>query len=391
MNIGLFGFGCVGQGLFYALQHSAGFTADIKKIVVKDRIKKRSMDERYFSFNKEDILADATINVVIELIDDADEAFTIVKAAIKSGKHVVTANKKMLALHLEELLQLRNEYNVSLLYEASACGSIPIIRTLEEYFDNEPLKDIKGVFNGTTNYMLTAITKNGISYDQALSEAQSAGFAESDPTSDVEGFDAMYKTVIIALHGFGIILQPQHMLRVGINNLKLTDMEYARRNNFDIKLVPSITQLNEKSIAAFVLPSFVKKESHLHKIENEYNGVLINGLFSGEQFFLGRGAGSYPTGAAVLSDVSALSYGYAYENKKLKQNNHFIFTNELLIKVYLSSENIEDLRKIGLQEIIDSSEVAGSAFLSGKITVAALKEQLSFIENRKIFVAYFIE
>ena len=119
--------------------------------------------------------------------------------------------------------------------------------------------------------------------------------------------------------------------------------------------------------------------------------MLINGLFSGEQFFLGRGAGSYPTGAAVLSDVSALSYGYTYENKKLKKNNHLIFTNELLIEVYLSSENIDDLMKIGLQEIIDSSEVAGSAFLLGKITVAALKEQLSFIENRKIFVAYFIE
>ena len=163
LNIGIFGFGCVGQGLYFAIENSTGFTTSIKKIVVKNKDKKRSIDEACFSFDKNDILNDDEINVVVELIDDADEAFNIVSAAIKKGKHVVTANKKMLGLHMEELLALKNEYNVSLLYEASACGSIPIIRTLEEYFDNEELECVSGIFNGTTNYILTKTINENIS------------------------------------------------------------------------------------------------------------------------------------------------------------------------------------------------------------------------------------
>src|SRR5512133_1989709 len=180
LRIGLFGYGCVGQGLHDVLNSSKGFKADIVKICVKDHTKKRRIPMENFTYDKDEILDDPSINLIVELIDDAEEAFNIVSAAMKSGKNVVTANKLMVATHFRELVEMQSEYHVSLLYEASAGASIPIIRNLEEYYDNELLYSLRGILNGTTNYILTKMHNNGIPYDEALSEAQEKGFAESD-------------------------------------------------------------------------------------------------------------------------------------------------------------------------------------------------------------------
>ena len=387
LNIGIFGFGCVGQGLYFAIENSTGFTTSIKKIVVKNKNKKRSIDEACFSFDKNDILNDDEINVVVELIDDADEAFNIVSAAIKKGKHVVTANKKMLGLHLEELLALKNEYNVSLLYEASACGSIPIIRTLEEYFDNEELDCVSGIFNGTTNYILTKTINENLSYNEALKNAQEKGFAETDPTSDVEGFDAMYKTIILSLHAFGIILNHQELLRFGITTLQPNDILFAKENGYSIKLVPTIKKIADGKLAAYVLPKFVTTENHLFKVDNEFNGVLVEGLISGEQFFMGRGAGSLPTGAAVLSDISALSYGYTYDYKKMWQKEKLIFTNDVTIKVFVSSNDKFVLSKITLQNIEKEFESNKYFYKIGEVNAGELKKVLKGPVRKEIFIA----
>ena len=387
LKIGIFGFGCVGQGLYFAINNSTGFKTTIKKIVVKNKNKERPIAEENFYFDKNDILLDENINVVVELIDDANEAFNIVSEAIKKGKHVVTANKKMLALHLQELLVLKDKHNVSLLYEASACGSIPIIRTLEEYFDNEELLRVSGIFNGTTNYILTKTISEGISYNEALKNAQQLGFAETDPTSDVEGFDALYKTVIIALHGFGIVIKPENILRFGITTLSQQDINYAKQNNLKIKLVPAINKIADGKISAFVLPTFVSTENHLAKVDNEFNGVLVEGLISGEQFFMGRGAGSHPTGAAVLSDISALSYGYAYDNKKLKQHTPLEFTNDVCIKVFISSNSKNELEKITLNNLQESFEAGNYFYKIGEVNVGELKKILEGELRGKIFVA----
>ena len=387
LNIGIFGFGCVGQGLYFAIENSTGFTTIIKKIVVKNKNKQRSIDAKYFSFNKKDILEDDEINVVVELIDDADEAFNIVSAAIKKGKHVVTANKKMLGLHMEELLALKNEYNVSLLYEASACGSIPIIRTLEEYFDNEELDCVSGIFNGTTNYILTKTINENLSYNEALKNAQEKGFAETDPTSDVEGFDAMYKTIILSLHAFGIILNHQELLRFGITTLQPNDILFAKENGYSIKLVPTIKKIADGKLAAYVLPKFVTTENHLFKVDNEFNGVLVEGLISGEQFFMGRGAGSLPTGAAVLSDISALSYGYTYDYKKMWQKEKLIFTNDVTIKVFVSSNDKFVLSKITLQNIEKEFESNKYFYKIGEVNAGELKKVLKGPVRKEIFIA----
>jgi len=387
LNIGLFGFGCVGQGLYYVLNNSTGFKADIKKIGVKDRTKKRSVDASLITYDKWEILNDPEIDVIVELIDDAEEAFAIVSEALRKGKHVVTANKKLLALHLEELYELQKQNNVSLLYEASACGSIPIIRSLEEYFDNEELERVTGIFNGTTNYILTKTINEKLSYADALKQAQEKGFAESDPTNDVEGFDAKFKAVIIALHAFGLIIKAEDVLNIGITALDENDIKYASEKGYKIKLTPVIQRLKNNQVSAFVIPAFVKNTSQLFNVENEFNGVIVEGKFSGEQFLRGRGAGSYPTGAAVLSDISALSHGYKYEFKKHVQKHADGFTNDVILEIYLRYNSIIDLQEIEFTEISERYTGKDYNYVVGKVNLKTLISAKAYIAQNKLFIS----
>ncbi len=386
LKVGLFGFGCVGQGLYYVLNNSTGFKADIVKIAVKDRTKERIVSHDLITFDKWDILNNSEIDVIVELIDDAEEAFSIVKEAMIRGKHVVTANKKMLALNLAKLFELQAKHNVSLLYEGSAGGSIPIIRTLEEYFDNEELNKVSGIFNGTSNYILTKTITNKMPYAVALKQAQELGFAETDPTNDVEGFDPKFKAVIIALHAFGTIIEPEQILNLGITTLDEKDILYAAEKGLKIKLVPVIQKLNSEMITAFVIPGFVKETEHLFNVENEFNGVVVEGKFSGEQFLQGKGAGSHPTGAAVLSDISALSHGYRYEYKKRLQKNIPSFTNEVDLTVYLRFNNKVDLDKLDFTEILEKYNGTDYNFVVGKISLNSILKNRDYILNQKLFV-----
>jgi homoserine dehydrogenase len=341
ITIGLFGFGCVGQGLYHVIKNSSGFKAEIKKIVVKHLDKKRNVDSTLIYYDKNDILNDDCINTIVELIDDADEAFNIVSTALKKGKAVVSANKKMIAENLEYLKNLQTEYGGILLYEAAVCGSIPIIRNLEEYFDNEPIKELKGIFNGTTNYILTKIIQEQLSYPIALKQAQDLGFAESDPKNDVEGFDPAFKSRILAAHAFGVFIKPEQITRQGITSLQAIDLQFAKQNNFSIKLQPKLSLTANNTLHITVLPQFLNANDALAKIDNEFNSVVIEGEFSGTQQFIGRGAGGNPTGAAVLSDLSALASNYKYAYNKVNQNLNIQFSNQTITKVYLRLENNE--------------------------------------------------
>ncbi len=383
LKIGLFGFGCVGQGLYHVLNNSTGFKADIKKVVVKNKFKDRALGPELISYDKWDILNDPEIDIVVELIDNAEDAFYIVSEALKRGKHVVTANKKLLALHLEELYLLQKENNVSLLYEAAACGSIPIIRTLEEYFDNEELEKVSGIFNGTTNYILTKTINEKLSYADALKQAQDKGFAETDPTNDVEGFDPKFKAIILALHAFGLIIKPDDVLNIGINTLHDNDIKYASEKGYKIKLTPVIQRLENDKVSVFVLPRFIKESNHLYNVDNEFNGVIVEGKFSGEQFLQGRGAGSLPTGAAVLSDISALSHGYKYEFKKYAQKKAPGFTNDVLVQAYLRFNAQKDLEQIKFDEITERYTGSGYHYIVGKINLKRLIENREYILKNK--------
>ena len=387
LKIGLFGFGCVGQGLYYVLNNSTGFKADIVKIAVKDKTKDRSVSKDLITFDKSVILNDPEIDVIVELIDDADEAFNIVSEALKKGKHVVTANKKMLAIHLEELYKLQQQNNVSLLYEASAGGSIPIIRTLEEYFDNEELEKVSGIFNGTTNYILTKTINEKLSYPIALKQAQEKGFAESDPTNDVEGYDPKFKAIIIALHAFGLIIKPEEVLNIGITTLHENDIKYASEKGYKIKLTPVIQRLENDKVGIIVAPSFVKETNQLFNVENEFNGVIVEGKFSGEQFLQGRGAGSYPTGAAVLSDISALSHGYKYEYKKHVQKHASDFTNDVIVEVYFRYNSNADIEKITFEEVSEKYNSGDYNYIVGKVNLQTLLTNRDYILKNKLFIS----
>jgi homoserine dehydrogenase len=387
LKIGLFGFGCVGQGLYDVLSKSSGFRADIEKICVKQKVKQRPIDSKYFTFDRFEILDNPEINVIVELIDDADEAYKIVKYALEKGKHVVTANKKMVANHLKELVELQNKHNVSLLYEASSCGSIPIVRTLEEYYDNELLFSVSGIFNGTSNYILTKTIFENLSYDAALKQAQDLGFAETDPTNDVEGFDAKYKAIILAAHAFGLFVKPEKVFNFGISTLSTWDVNYAKEKGLKLKLVPTIKKHNDGSVSIFVLPQLVNSTNYLFNVENEFNGVIVEGAFSDKQFLSGKGAGGHPTGSAVLSDISALSYEYKYEYKKYKQNNDVQFNNDILVKVYLRYEDDNFIKQLKFDEIFVKHTSDKFKYVIGTIPVEELVKYQDYIREHKLFVA----
>lgn len=373
LKLGLFGFGCVGQGLYHVLNETHGVKAEIKKICVKNRDKQRIIDTNYFTYEANDILNDPEIDVVVELIDDANAAFDIVKKSIQNGKHVVSANKKMLAEHLEEIYDLQQKYDRSILYEGSVCGSIPILRNLEEYYDNDLITSIEGIFNGSTNYILTKVFDEKKSYAEALKAAQDLGFAETDPSLDVKGFDPKYKLTIAIAHTFGVFVKPENIINVGIQNISAVDLKYARENNLTIKLVARAYKL-KGSIVGFVAPQFVPLDNTLAAVRNEYNAVLVQGAFAEKQIFIGKGAGSYPTGSAVLSDVSALTFDYRYEYKKFTQGDGLPFSNEALVDVVVSFPEGTSISSSDFENFKGGYQGKGHQYLQGTVYLEKLQE-----------------
>ncbi|RZK35820.1 MAG: homoserine dehydrogenase, partial [Pedobacter sp.] len=386
LKIGLFGFGVVGQGL-HDIIRGQNLNLEIVKIAIKNPEKKRSLDAHLFTTSHEEILNDPEINTIVELIDDADAAFRIAKSALTSGKNVVSANKKMIALHLAELVQLQADNGTSLLYEGAVCGSIPIIRNLEEYYDNELLHGISGIFNGSSNYILSKIFNEGLAYSTALKQAQDLGFAETDPILDVGGYDPKFKLTIATAHAYGLFINPDKILNVGIQNISDADIQYAREKNFKIKLVPTARKISTKQVVTFVLPKFVKADDFLYNVENEYNGVTVQAAFADKQFFFGKGAGGHPTGAAVLSDIAALRYDYRYEYKKYHQQNGLIHTDKVSIEVYLRYVHEYTVEKLQVENISERFSRNDYKYVIGSVSLKSLIENRDLLLNKDVFIA----
>ncbi|WP_291101094.1 MULTISPECIES: homoserine dehydrogenase [unclassified Empedobacter] len=389
INIGLFGFGVVGEGIYKVLEEKPQLNAAIKKIVIKDNSKPRNAPSELFSTNADDILNDDEINVVVELISDADAAHDIIIKAFNKGKHVVSANKKLIADHHKELLDLQAKNNVSFLYEASVCGSVPIIRNLEEYFDNDLLNYVSGIVNGTTNYILTKMANENESYQDALKAAQESGFAEADPTADVEGFDASSKLAIITLHAFGKKIDVEQVIRKGITSLKVEDFKYAKEKNYTIKLIAN-SKINHQTgeITSTVLPTFVELNKTIALVNNEYNGVLIGSSLSDEQFLYGKGAGRFPTSSAVLSDISALKYDYQYSIRKYENKEEGVFNQTGKKRIYIGFENQADDVSSIFDEIEERYQSKNYNHIVGVIDIEKLKQK-EIIENPKLSIIAF--
>ncbi|MDY0202246.1 MAG: homoserine dehydrogenase [Tenuifilaceae bacterium] len=386
--IGLFGFGVVGEGLYRVLEKSPTTKAVIKSICIKEPQKERSIAKNLFCTDYNIILNDPEINLVVELISDADEAYKIVKASLISGKSVVSGNKKMLATHLEELINIQKENGVALLYDASACGSIPVIRNLEEYYDNDLLLSITGILNGSSNYILSKIFNENSTYELALKKAQELGFAEADPTLDVSGQDSLNKLVILATHGFGTIVNPEDVFAVGIHKLNPFDIRFAKEKGLKIKLIAQATKINDSFFSLLVMPKLVAAEDYIYNVEDEYNGVIIEGEFYEKQFMFGKGAGGFPTGSSVLSDITACVHGYKYEYKKRKYFNTPKFTNEVLIKIYLRYKNVIDFEHFDFETIDEKYTSCGYNYVTGTISLKNLKKIQKLIGKLDVFLAF---
>jgi homoserine dehydrogenase len=381
LTIGLFGFGTVGEGLYRILQQTPSLKATIKKVCIKNPAKKRSAPSSLFTTDKDDLLNDPDINVIVEVIDDADAAFEIVSKALQNGKEVVSASKKMLAEHLPSLLELQIKEDQSLLYEAAACASIPVIRNLEEYYDNDLLHSIRAVVNGSTNFILTKMFEEGLDFKEALLLAQQLGFAESNPSLDVEGYDAVNKWTLLLAHAYGIVRHPESILFTGIQNIQAGDALVARAKNQQIKLVAQAKKLQNGKVAAFVLPQFVRHDEHLAFVKNEYNGVVIESGFADKQFFYGKGAGSFPTASAVLSDIAALRYHYRYEYKKLYHHTPHQLSDDVFLRVYVSFDNLSYVPRERFEWIEEWHAQEERKYLVGVIAFDELKNKTWWREN----------
>jgi len=391
LKIGLFGFGCVGQGIFELLEQSKGINAEIIKIGVKNQDKVRSgvggfkSVQPLLTYNAAEILYNPEIDVVIELIDDAEAAYEMVTTAMREGKAVISANKKLIANHLEELLALQKEFDVPFLYEASVCGSIPIIRNLEEYYNTDFLSSVETICNGTTNYILTKTAMEGLTYNQALKQAKDLGFAESDPTLDVQGFDAKFKLIILVLHAFGVILKPKKVLNYGIHNLNIADTIFATENGFKIKSLAKAYKVGEE-LVAYVAPHFVGSSHEFYNVNNEFNAVQVAAQFAEKQTFIGKGAGSHPTASAVLSDLAALRYGYQYEYKNIGQE--LTYNPKLIHKVYFRYRNPSDLMGLNFLNITEHHQGHELSFIIGEISLENLIE-VNLNEREGVFLSFF--
>lgn len=386
LTIGLFGFGVVGQGL-HDIISTKDLNIEIKKIAIKNPEKERILPVHLFTTNPDDILNNPSINTVIELINDADAAYEIVTRALKSGKNVVSANKKMIAEHLDELVNLQEKYNTSLLYEGAVCGSIPIIRNLEEYYDNELLHSISGIFNGSSNFILSKIANEGLEYSHALKQAQDLGFAEKDPILDVGGYDPKYKLVIAAAHAYGIFVKPEQILNIGIQNFSSSDLHFAQEHKLKIKLVPTAKKLNDKEISLYVIPKLIPKTDFLYNVENEYNAVSVKAAFADQQLFYGKGAGGHPTGSAVLSDVAALRYDYRYEYKKYHHDKKLKLQNDHIIPIYIRYNHESLINDIHFEFIAEEHKSIELKYVLGGVKISELIAKKQEILDDGAFIA----
>lgn len=392
INIGLFGFGTVGKGLYDVLKKIQPENVSIVKVCVRN-VAKHSAEapELEFTSNADDIFTDPRINFIVELIDDAEAAYGIVKRALQAKIPVVSGNKKMLARHIQEMIQLQRDNDTALLYDASACGSIPVIRNLEEYYDNDLLISVKGILNGSSNFILSKIFNEGMNYAEALKLAQDLGFAESDPTLDIGGWDSLFKLIIITIHAFGVYVEPEQIFTFGIGNMNEHDIQFAHEKRRRVKLVGWAEKVDEDKLVLSVMPHLLSKQKYIYSVEDEFNGVVIKGLFYYKQFMFGQGAGGFPTGSAVLSDITAQLYDYRYQYKKLQSPHQLHFTNDYKVRIYYRYDSPATLNLLEFSTIHESYYSDTYKYVVGDIELSQLQAQAQSLRKSNVFVCLYPE
>jgi homoserine dehydrogenase len=310
VKVGMLGFGVVGTGAYRMLMENrdaitqrTGTQIEIVKIGIKNPKKKRETVVDSLTTNLESVVDDPEIDVVLELMGGVEPARALIERALRAGKHVVTANKELLAKHGPELVHSAAQLGLDLHFEAAVGGGIPLIQPMKHQLAGNRVLKLMGIVNGTTNYILTKMAQEGSEFSDALAEAQAKGYAEADPTADVEGYDAQYKLAILSSIAFDGMVSPEGVYREGIRGVAKRDMHYAEMLGYSIKLLAIVEGLSEGRILARVHPTFVAKEHPLAQVSGVYNAVWLKGDFVGDVMFSGRGAGAKPTASAVVGDL----------------------------------------------------------------------------------------
>lgn len=314
VKIGLLGLGTVGTGVVKIveehqedLQRQVGCPVVIEKIAVANLDKPRSVkvDPAKLTDNPDDVLNHPEIDVIVEVIGGTGAARDMIMAALERGKHVVTANKDLMALHGQEVLRKAAEKGCDVFYEASVAGGVPILRTLVDGFSSDRIYKIMGIVNGTTNYILSKMSQDGAAYGDVLREAQELGYAEADPTNDVGGFDAAYKMAILATLGFHAKINFRDVSVKGITDVGIEDIRYAKRLGYEMKLL-GIAESKNGHVHVAVEPTLVSKDHPLAAVSGVFNAIYVYGEAVGETMFYGRGAGEMPTATSVVADIVAV-------------------------------------------------------------------------------------
>ncbi|MEA3419084.1 MAG: homoserine dehydrogenase [Campylobacterota bacterium] len=359
IKVGILGIGTVGTSVAKILEENgdiiearAGKKIVVKTGVVKDLSKDRGVSIS-LSDNPSDVIDDPEIDIVVELMGGVDEPYEFVKRALKNGKAVVTANKALLAYHRYELQELSGD--IPFMYEASTAGGIPIIGALRNGLSANHIESIKGIMNGTCNYMLTKMINEGVQYDKILKEAQELGYAEADPTFDVGGFDASHKLLILASIAYGIDAKPEDILIEGIENITQTDVEFAKEFGYEIKLL-GIAKKVENGVELRVHATMIPEESMIAKVDGVMNAVTVVGDRVGETMYYGPGAGGDATASAVIADIVDIvrgNHGPMLGYKKgLESGLKLLGKDEIVSQYYLRLE-VDD--QSGVLAIITST------------------------------------
>jgi homoserine dehydrogenase len=318
IGIGLAGFGTVGAGVYKnllangnLLSQRLGASFEVLRIAVRDLKRERvvAAPRELFTTNADDLISDPNIRIVVELMGGVETPLAFVKKAINAGKTVVTGNKALLAEHGQEIFHLARERKVPVFYEAAVAGGIPIIKVLRESFASNQFESIHGILNGTSNYILTRMTDTGMDFAPALAEAQQLGYAEADPTLDINGWDAAHKAIILASLAYGFWLDPSKIFVSGIDKVTASDIRFADELGYRIKLLATIRAGMGKAIEVRVCPTLIPKSRVLASVNGVYNAIAVRGDIVGETLFYGRGAGQDPTSSSVLSDLAEASMG----------------------------------------------------------------------------------
>ncbi len=315
IGIGLLGLGTVGSGVARVLRdktsslaEQAGASLVLQKVLERDITKPRALKlkPRMLANHIDEIITDPKVDIVIEVIGGEHPAFEYIKQAITNGKHVVTANKEVIAKYGYELLSLAQKYNVALRYEASVGSGIPLISPFQQDLAANDISAIYAILNGTTNYILTRMSQEGLDFSLALKQAQELGYAEANPANDIEGIDAAYKLAILSSLAFHTAVKPQDIYCEGVSRLQVSDFRYAKEFGYAIKLL-AIAKRVDEAIELRVHPVFIPEDSQLAKVNGVYNAIQVEGDLAGKLVFYGQGAGALPASSAIIADVLTIA------------------------------------------------------------------------------------